>query len=69
MVRKVKKVGFSEKKIRVISFLHVLIQVALKHAKARLVASKVETSVGIVMQISRFRLYQNSYKIVSSDDV
>ena len=69
MVRKVKKVGFSEKKILVISFLHVLIQVALKHAKARLVASKVETSVGIVMQISRFSSYQKSYEIMSYDDV
>ena len=38
-------------------------------AKASLSAiSKVETSFGIMMQISKFRFYQKSYKIVTSDD-
>ena len=37
-------------------------------AKSGLAAiSKVETSFGIQMQISKSRLYQKSYKIVSSD--
>ena len=30
--------------------------------------SKVETSIGILMQISKLRLYLKSYKIVSCND-